>query len=234
LETVARRQGAVDHRLTQQLTSQASPVELGGKSWTDVLSNRMRIGRGQARRRLDEAEDLGPRTAMTGEVLEPLLPHVAAAQAAGTIGDEHVRIIRRFFADLPNAVDFETHQACEVDLARIASEHTPDALRKAADRLMALVHPDGDFSDIDRARRRHLIIGKQQADGMSKISACSTPKPAPPSKRYAPNGPHPVCAIPTTTPPAWTARPAKPISTTINVAPPNATTTHSKPWAAAS
>jgi hypothetical protein len=157
LQTIERRQAAVDHRLTQQLTSQTSPIELGGKSWTDVLSNRLRISRGQARRRVDEAEDLAPRIAMTGEVLEPLLPHVAAAQAAGTIGEEHVRIIRRFFADLPTAVDFATRQACETDLARIAAEHTPDALRKAADRLMALVHPDGDFSDIDRARRRHLI-----------------------------------------------------------------------------
>ncbi len=176
LETINRRQAAVDHRLTQQLTSQTSPVELGGKSWTDVLSNRLRIGRGGARRRLDEAEDLGPRIAMTGEQLGPLLPNVAAAQAAGTIGDEHVRIIRRFFADLPTAVDLATRQACEVDLARLASEHTPDALRKVADRLMALVHPDGDFSDIDRARRRHLILGKQEADGMSKISGLDRPR----------------------------------------------------------
>ncbi len=176
LETVNRRQAAVDHRLTHQLTSQASPVDLGAKSWTDVLSNRLRIGRGQARRRLDEADDLGPRTAMTGQHLQPVLPNVAAAQAAGTIGAEHVRIIRRFFADLPHAVDFETRQACEADLARIASQHTPDALRKAADRLMALVHPDGDFSDVDRARRRHLIIGKQEADGMSKISGLLDPE----------------------------------------------------------
>jgi hypothetical protein len=176
LETADRRRAALDHRLTQQLTIQASPVELGGKSWTDVLSNRLRIGRGAARRRLDEAQDLGPRIAMTGEVLAPLLPNVAAAQAAGTIGAEHVRIIRRFFADLPTAVDFETRQACEVDLARIAAEHTPDALRKVADRLMALVHPDGDFSDVDRARRRHLILGKQEADGMSKISGLLDPE----------------------------------------------------------
>jgi hypothetical protein len=125
LETVNRCQGAVDHRLTHHLTSQASPVELGAKSWTDVLSNRLRIGRGEARRRLDEADDLGPRIAMTGEWLPPVLPNVAAAQAAGTIGAEHVRIIRRFFADLPNAVDFATRQACETDLARIAGEHTP-------------------------------------------------------------------------------------------------------------
>ena len=129
LEMVSRRQAAVDHRLTHQLTSQASPVELGGTSWTDVLSNRLRIGRGEARRRLDEADDLAPRTTLTGEPLAPALPNVAAAQAAGTIGAEHVRIVRRFFADLPAAVDIETRQACEVDLARIVGAHTPDALQ---------------------------------------------------------------------------------------------------------
>jgi Domain of unknown function (DUF222) len=96
LETVNRRQAAVDHRLTRHLTSQASAVDLGAKSWTDVLSNRLRIGRGEARRRLDEADDLGPRTAMTGQPLQPVLPNAAAAQAAGNIGAEHVRIIRRF------------------------------------------------------------------------------------------------------------------------------------------
>jgi hypothetical protein len=115
-----------------------------------VLCNRLRIGRGEARRRLDEADDLGPRTAMTGEPLQPLLPNVAAAQAAGVIGAEHVRVIRRFFADQPCAVDIENRQACEVGLARIAAEHTPDALRKAAERLMVLVHADGEFFDIAR------------------------------------------------------------------------------------
>jgi hypothetical protein len=176
LETVARRQGAVDNRLNQQLVCQGGPVELGGTSWTDVLSNRLRIGRGEARRRLDEAEDLGPRIALTGQPLAPALPNVATAQAAGSIGAEHVRIIRRFFTNLAAAVDVETRQACEATLARIAAEQTPDALRKAADRLLALVHPDGDFSDADRARRRGLVIGNQQADGMSRISGQLDPE----------------------------------------------------------
>src|ERR1700752_3912120 len=176
LETVSRRQAAVDHRLTPQLTCQASPLDLGAKSWTDVLSNRLRIRRGQARRRLDEADDLGPRVAISGQPLQPVLPTPAAAQTGGTIGTEHVGFIRRFFADLPTAVDFATRQACEADLARIASQHTPDALRKAADRLMALVHPDGDFSDVARGRRRHLTIGKQQADGTSKINGLLDPE----------------------------------------------------------
>jgi hypothetical protein len=38
------------------------------------------------------------------------------------------------------------------------------------------VHPDGDFSDVDRARRRGLTIGKQEADGMSKISGLLDPE----------------------------------------------------------
>ena len=42
---------------------------------------------------------------------------------------------------------------------------------------MALVHPDGDYSDADRARRRALTTGKQQADGMSKISGTLDPEP---------------------------------------------------------
>ena len=78
-----------------------------------MLSNRLRISRDDARRRLDEADDLGPRTAMTGQPLQPVLPNVATAQAAGKIRAEHVRIIRRFFTDLPTAVDIETRQKCE-------------------------------------------------------------------------------------------------------------------------
>jgi hypothetical protein len=66
---------------------------------------------------------------MTGGPLGPVLPNVAAGQAAGEIGAEHVRVIRRFFADVPAAVDFETRRECEVTLARIAGEQTADALR---------------------------------------------------------------------------------------------------------
>jgi hypothetical protein len=79
LEAVSWEQPAITHKLIARLTAQVSPVELGGTSWTDVLSNRLRIGRGEARRRLDEASELGPRIAMTGEPLEPLLPIVAVA-----------------------------------------------------------------------------------------------------------------------------------------------------------
>jgi hypothetical protein len=80
LETGYRRQAAVDHRLTCQLTSQLSAAALGGKNWSGVLQQRLRISGPDACRRLAEAEDLGPRRARNGEHLEPTGPH---GQAAG-------------------------------------------------------------------------------------------------------------------------------------------------------
>jgi Domain of unknown function (DUF222) len=120
-----------------------------------VLVQRLRIGGREARERLAEAEELGPRRAFTGEPLAPRLPQTAQRQAAGQIGAEHVRIIRKFFDELPDAVDDETHQLCEATLASVAAGNTPAALRAAADRLAGYVNPDGTFSDRDRARRRY-------------------------------------------------------------------------------
>src|SRR5919106_1572192 len=143
LECGYRRHAAVDHRLTRELTCGASPIDLGGKSWVDVLSTRLRISKGEARQRLDEAEDLAPRTALTGEPLPPKLPHTAAAQARGDVGAEHVRLIRKFFAKLPAHIDYQSRELAEADLARIAAGFTPEELREAADRLSALLDPDG-------------------------------------------------------------------------------------------
>ena len=100
LEQGYRSQPAVDHRLIHQLTSQSTPTELGANSWPKVLSE-AHISKGEAKRRIKQAELLGPRTALTGESLPPKLPNVAAAQARGEIGAEHLTIITGFFDDLP-------------------------------------------------------------------------------------------------------------------------------------
>jgi hypothetical protein len=177
LECGYRRQATVDHRLTRELTGQASPIDLGGKSWVDVLSTRLRISKNEARRRLDEAEDLAPRTALTGEALEPKLPHTAAAQARGDIGAEHVRLIRKFFAKLPAHIDYQSRELAEADLARVAAGFTPEELREAADRLSALLDPDGaEPDDTERARKRSFKMGPQQADGMSPATLLLTPE----------------------------------------------------------
>src|ERR1700761_9177041 len=41
---------------------------------------------------------------------------------------------------------------------------------------MDCLNPDGDFTDVDRARRRGVTIGKQDIDGMSPISGWLNPE----------------------------------------------------------
>jgi hypothetical protein len=176
LEALTRRQAALDQRIVGRLAAECPPAQLGAKNLGEALSARLRISRGDARRRIAEAGVLAPRTAMTGEALEPVLPHTAAGVAAGLIGAEHVRIIGSFWQHLPAAVDAGTRAAAEADLAGIAAGFAPEQLRAAADRLMTLLDQDGDFCDGDRARKRRITIGAQSYDGMSPITGLLDPE----------------------------------------------------------
>ena len=177
LETLRRRLPALEHGLLARLAAQASPIALGAKTMADVLAQRLRISASEARRRLAGAADLGPRRALTGQPLAPVLAATAAAQAAGQLNAEHVAIIRRFFTDLPAAVDHETREAAEATLAAVAAGQRPEGLRHAAHRLAALLDPDGALPDeTDRARRRHLTLHRQGADGMSTLTGLLDPQ----------------------------------------------------------
>ncbi|NBP86119.1 MAG: DUF222 domain-containing protein, partial [Mycobacteriaceae bacterium] len=111
LERHRRRQPAFEHTLVAQVQSQATPRDLGAKSWRAVLSQRLGISGSDARRRLAEAADLGPRRTLTGGPMVPALSGTAAAQARGEIGAEHVGLIRDFMAALPVEIDPGTAEA---------------------------------------------------------------------------------------------------------------------------
>ena len=174
-ERIRRWLPAVEHPVINQLSEQADATELGGKL-APALANRLRITRAEASRRIHEAADLGERTALNGEPLEPLLPATAQAQRNGHLGAGHVAVIRSFFHRLPDFVDLETRHKAEAQLARLAGEHRPDELTRLADTLTDCLNPDGDFTEHDRARRRGITIGRQDIDGMSPISGYLTPE----------------------------------------------------------
>jgi hypothetical protein len=175
LERMTRQVRAPQHELINQLDAQAGEEELGGKLRTAV-ADRLHITKAEASRRIDEAADLGQRRALTGEPLAPQLTATAAAQREGLIGDGHIRVIRSFFAHLPTDVDLPTREAAEADLARKACGYRPDELATYAQRIMDWLNPDGEFSDEERARKRGIILGKQEYDGMSRISGYLTPE----------------------------------------------------------
>jgi hypothetical protein len=174
-EQFRRQLPAIEHPLINHVAQRSDPAELGGKLlW--ALANRLHITRGEARRRITEAADLGPRHGLTGEPLQPVLPTVAVAQRAGRLSSEHVTVIRKFFAYLPDDIDLETRIGAEIDLAELAEQYRPDELTKLATRMADGLHPDGNFSDTDRAKRRTLVFGPQDRDGMTPIKGYLTPE----------------------------------------------------------
>ncbi|MGB3485444.1 MAG: DUF222 domain-containing protein [Mycobacterium sp.] len=175
-EAVSRAQPVLDHRVYQKLTVENSPTTLGASSFTKVLTQRLRISEGEAARRLGDAARFGPRTAMTGEPLEPKMPTVARGQVQGLIGADHLTHLRWFFKKLPGFIDYQTRDNAEEQLAQHACEHTPGAFRQAAARMLYLLNQDGEFSDEDRQAQAYLRRGRQRPDGLIPIEGLLTPE----------------------------------------------------------
>jgi hypothetical protein len=85
-------------------------------------------------------------------------------------------VIRSFFAQLPAEVDVFTRHAADADLAGKAAGYRPDELSNYAQRIMDWLHPDGQFSDQERARKRGITLGTQDYDGMSRLRGLVTPQ----------------------------------------------------------
>ncbi|ORA80436.1 hypothetical protein BST29_16610 [Mycobacterium malmoense] len=96
LEQETRRLGVPGQQLINQLGAQAGDEELGG-TLRCALADRLRITKAEAGRRIEEAEDLDERRALTGEPLAPQLSTTAAGQRRGLIGEGHIKVIRSFF-----------------------------------------------------------------------------------------------------------------------------------------
>ncbi|WP_406814530.1 HNH endonuclease signature motif containing protein [Mycobacterium sp. M23085] len=174
-ETVRRRLPAVEHPLIDSLARQAPSAELGG-TLTHALTEATLISRTEASRRIKEARDLGSRHGLTGEPLPPLLPATAAAQRDGALGPGQVAVIRKFYHQLPGWVDAASREQAEARLVKEGSRFRPEQLDKLAATLADCLNPDGTYRDEDRARRRGLTLGNQQADGMSALRGWLTPE----------------------------------------------------------
>lgn len=172
LETARRRQIAIslDHIARLEHVPGCPPV---GITLADVL----RISRAESRRRIRDAEQLTARTTLTGEPLAPLLPKTSEAWHDGVLDGDHLRVIEKFFRDLPDHVPDPEIEKAEASLAEHAANLRPDQLEKIAHRLALALNPDGTFSDEDRARKRGFTwCGAQRPDGMSVGKLIANPE----------------------------------------------------------
>lgn len=166
LESVRRRATACSTDIVASV-ERCADSELGGIRFK-LIADVLRITPREARRRMHDAAQLQPRTTLTGQQAPPELPATAKAWNAGLLDVEHLRVIQRFFRDLPLDVPPGAAEKAEAFLAEKAAELRPDQLEVLADRLALDLNPDGRFSDEYRARQRGFAwCGRQRTDGMS-------------------------------------------------------------------
>ncbi|MCJ0979081.1 HNH endonuclease [Rhodococcus sp. ARC_M12] len=147
----------------------------------------LRITPRTAGARVRLAAELGDRTALSGEVLPPLLPHTADALRAGLLDAQHVQMIREFFKHLPASVDPQTRDLAEEQLVGFASTRRPDDFAPLVANLDSILNPDGDHDEDEdededgkpKPRKRRdafFYLGEQGADGMSEGKFCVDPE----------------------------------------------------------
>ncbi|AMY53954.1 HNH endonuclease signature motif containing protein [Rhodococcoides fascians] len=181
METVSRSVTAYSHTWLNELIAQHG-LDVYPGSVPCSVAWMLRITPRAAGARVRLAAELGDRTALSGEMLPPLLPRTAAAVRAGLLDAQHVQMIREFFRHLPSSVDPQTRDRAEQQLVGLASTRRPDDFAPLVAHLDSILDPDGDFDENEdedknakprpRKRDAFFYLGEQGSDGMSEGKFC--------------------------------------------------------------
>ena len=167
---------AVEHPLINQLAEQADADRVGRQAASGVGQpvadqSRRSLAAHPRGRRPRRAEGFERRTPAAGAARDRRSATQRRPRRRPCRGDPQL---------LPPAAGLRRHrdpaQSRSAAGPTSRAEHRPDELAKLADKLTDCLNPDGDFTDVDRAKRRGITIGNQDIDGMSPISGYLTPE----------------------------------------------------------
>src|SRR3954454_4106734 len=167
MEVQRRRFEAVDQRLLAAASSAGVAASCGQPGLAPVLTSLLRVDAREARARVGRAVDLGPRRALTGEPLEPLLPVTADAVGRGTVSGAQAEVIIECLERIPPSAPAAAGPVAERLLVEAARHEHPRLLRRTAAELLARLDPDGLEPVEDRAERRRGFTLVRKPDGTS-------------------------------------------------------------------
>lgn len=175
LETQERTNRGLMYRVFGELAD--PPDDTGSTALVRAeLWTRLRITPREFTRRCRLAARIRPRRSLTGTPIEAELPELGAAVDAGAVGEDHIRAICHAVDVLPARVSPTDVAAAERSLVTHATRLDAAVVTRLGQRIADYLNPDGLFSDIDRARRRSLLLGAQGPDGMSRLSGLLDPQ----------------------------------------------------------
>jgi hypothetical protein len=174
VETAALKVPTIRHAAIAELEGRHIAAEKKIGSTAALLVELLRLNPGEARRRVRDAVDFGPRPGLTGEPLEPLLPATAHALAAGDVSIEHARTVSRLFDRLP-ILTVEQSEELEAAVVDVARHVHPTAFAQFAVQVEARFNPDGKEPEYEAQRKRREFSLIERPDGSSKPVGEFTP-----------------------------------------------------------
>jgi hypothetical protein len=175
LEVLRRRLATADHALVAELDRRGLAAIAAMPSTSALLQGLLRLSPREAKRRVDTARACGPRRALTGEPLEPLLPAVAAAQGAGDVSGEHARVIVKTLHAFPPDLTVDELADAEHTLVQLARQARPGEVAKAGAQYLAYLRPDGALAAEEQQDRVRELLLHARPDGGYDLRGRLTP-----------------------------------------------------------
>ncbi|WP_454697757.1 DUF222 domain-containing protein [Arthrobacter humicola] len=156
------------------LSPEPDPAVDGCRNTTEFLRLRLRIGAGEARRRLALAEAVLPRTGITGHPQPPERPELAGAVAAGTVASRSATIITLALDRAGHHADAEVAGRMEHALTRAAVENDTDFVARVARQWTEAIDQDGSEPTETELRHRQGVFIKQPRRGLQRMEILAT------------------------------------------------------------
>src|SRR3954467_3560246 len=167
VEVQRRRLEAVDQRLLAGASAAGVASLFGQPGLAGALASLLRIDVPEARRRVARAVDLGPRRALTGEALEPILPLAARAGPGGGASAAQADVVIQCLEKIPASAPAAAWPVAERVLVEAARHEGPRSLHRTGVELIARLDPDGLEPAEDRVQRQRGFTLAKRPDGWS-------------------------------------------------------------------
>jgi hypothetical protein len=165
-ERLRNRLPLIDHQTLRDAQRRNLPDTLCQSNLPRLLAATLQISVAEAARRVRAAEALPQRMSMTGQPMDPVRPHLAAAQRDGDISAEQVDIVERALAKVDGAgFDPDLVDQGEQLLTRFAAEFGPKDLRRLAEQVIDRINPDGTLPDERLQHDRRFFHLRPTRDG---------------------------------------------------------------------
>ncbi|CAN7283957.1 DUF222 domain-containing protein [Arthrobacter sp. LjRoot78] len=155
-------------------TREPDPADDGCRNTAEFLRARLRIGAGEARRRLALTEAVLPRPGITGHPQPPERPELAEAVASGTVGTRSATIITLALDRVRHHATEDTTARMEHALTRAATEQDTDFVARVARQWTDAIDRDGSEPTEAELRHRQGVFLRQPRRGLQRMEILAT------------------------------------------------------------